>query len=84
MQTLPFHPNSKTHDHETRIKHNIHNPSKKLRFDRPRIINNCPNSILDKINIHSIQGYSGYKTHFLQTYKENCTIVDCYVCNKYI
>ncbi len=28
-----------------------------VRFDIPRIINNCPNSILDKINNHSIQIY---------------------------
>ncbi len=65
LQTLPFHPNSKTHDHDTRIKHNIHHPTGKhvfakncIRFDIPRIVNNCPISILDKINTHSIQGYS--------------------------
>ncbi len=32
LQTLPFHPNSKTHDHDTRIKHNIHHPRGKQVF----------------------------------------------------
>ncbi len=39
-----------------------------VRFNIPRIVNNCTNSIFNKINTHSC--YSGYiKTHFLQTYK---------------
>ncbi len=79
MHTLPFHPNTKTHDHDTRIKHNIQHPGSKhlfakncVHFDIPRIVNNCPNSILDQINTYSInlQG----KLHY--------SIVDCYVCNK--
>ncbi len=56
MQALPFHPNTRTHDHNTRIKHNIHHPTGKhdfaqhcVRFDIPRIVNDCPNSTLDKI-----------------------------------
>ncbi len=89
LQTLPFHPNAKTHDHDTHLKHHIHPPRGKHAFakncvhcDIPRIVNNCSNSILDKVNTHSMQGYSGYiKTHFLQTYKQNCTIVNCYVCD---
>ncbi len=26
MYSLPFHPNTRTHDHDTCIKHKIHNP----------------------------------------------------------
>ncbi len=26
LQALSFHPNTRTHDHNTRIKHNIHHP----------------------------------------------------------
>ncbi len=74
MQSLPFHPNTRTHDHDTRIKHKIQNPIGKqvftkncVRFDIPKIENNCPNSILDKINTHSLQGLSRYiKTNYLQ------------------
>ncbi len=76
------------YDDDTHIKHKIHNPIGKhvftkncLRFDIPKIVNNCPNSILDKINTQSLQGFSGYiKTNYLQCYLENCTIMDCYVC----
>ncbi len=67
MQTLQFQPNTKTHDHDTHIKDNIHHPRDKhvfaincVHFDILRIVNNCPNSMLDKINTHIIQGYSGY------------------------
>ncbi len=89
LQSLPFNPNTETHYHSTRIQHDIHQPLSKhvfgkncVRFDIPMTINNCPNSILDKINTHSLQGFSRYiKAHFLESYKENCTIVDCYVCN---
>ncbi len=57
-------------------KNNIHHPIDKhafakncVRFDIPRIVNNCPNCIIDKINTHSLQGFSGYiKAHFLQSY----------------
>ncbi len=42
-------------------------------------------SILDKINTHSLQGYSGcIKSHYLQIYQENCTMMDCYVCKNWI
>ncbi len=52
-----------------------------VRFDIPKIVNNCRNSILDKINTHSLQGFSGYlKTNYLQCYLENCTIMVRYVC----
>ncbi len=55
-----------------------------VRFDIPRSVNNCSNSILDKINTHSLQGFSGYiKTNYLQCYQENYTIMDCYVCKNY-
>ncbi len=26
LKALPFHPNTRTHDHNTCIKHNIHHP----------------------------------------------------------
>ncbi len=89
LQALPFQINTRTYDHNTCIKHNIHHLIAKhifakncVRFGIPRIGNDCPNSILDKINTHSLHGFSVYiKIHFLQSYQENCTIVDYYVCN---
>ncbi len=32
LQTLPFHPNTKTHDHDTCIKYHIHHPKGKHVF----------------------------------------------------
>ncbi len=32
LQTLPFHSNTRTHDHDTCIKHNIHHPIGKRDF----------------------------------------------------
>ncbi len=89
LQSLPFQPNTETHDHATRIQHNIHHPMSKhafakncIRSDIPITVNNSPNFILDKIYTHSLQGFTSYiKAHILQSYQENCTIVDCYVCN---
>ncbi len=34
LQSLPFHPNTRTHDHEIRIKHKIHNPIGKHVFTK--------------------------------------------------
>ncbi len=86
LQALPFHPNTRTHDHNTEIKDNIHHPNGKhdftkhcVPFDIPRI--DCPNSVLDTIVTHSLHDFSGYiKAHCLNAYQEDCTIVDCYVC----
>ncbi len=85
MQALPFHPNTQTHDHNTGTKNNGKHAFAKncVRFDIPRIVNDCPNCIIDKINTHILQGFTGYiKAHFLQSYQDNCYIVDCYLCKK--
>ncbi len=34
LQSLPFHPNTRTHDHDTLIKHKIHNPNAKHAFTK--------------------------------------------------
>ena len=89
LQSLPFHPNTETHDHATRIQHELHQPMSKHTFAKNCIrshisvtVNNAPNSILDKIYTPSLQGFSGYiKVQLLQSYQVTCTIVDCYVCN---
>ncbi len=48
--TREIHPNTQPPDHNTRAKNNIHQPIGKhafakicVRFDIPRIVNNCPN-----------------------------------------
>ncbi len=67
LQALPLHPNTRTYDHNTCIKHNIHHPIAKHIFAKscvcfgiPRIVNYCPNSILEKINTYSLHSFSVY------------------------
>ncbi len=76
LKSLPFSPNSDIHDNETRIQHNIHELKSRndyakqcIRFDLPKVINNTPRQMLDKIHTHSLQGFSGYiKQHILNSY----------------
>lgn len=86
---LPFHPNSDTHDYNTRQVDDIHQPLAKhdyaklsLRFDLPRIVNDTPEIILDKIFTHSLDGFTWYtKQYIINSYQENCTINNCYICS---
>ncbi len=88
LQTMPFHFNTDTHNHATRIQYNIHQPRANheyakqcIRYDLPMVINSTQINILEKIHTHSLHGFAGYiKQHFLQSYQESCTIVNCYVC----
>ncbi len=88
LQYQLFHPNSEIHDHATQILHKIHQPickhafaPKLYSFGDRLIVSNCPNSIFDKIHTQSLQGFSGFiKAHVLQSYQDNYTLVDCYVC----
>ncbi len=74
------------------IQHKIHQPMSNHLFakncicvDIPMTVNNAPNCIIDKIYTHSLQGFSRYtKGHILQSYQENCNIVDCYICTSNI
>ena len=90
FQNMPFTTNVHQHGHHTRQIHKIHQPfaghdfaKRCLRFYLPRIINNSPDFILDKVDTHSLQGYSLYiKKYMLKNYQGTCTIVNCYVCSK--
>ncbi len=64
LKSLPFHPNTRTHDHHSRIKHKINNPIRKhvftkncVWFDIPKIVNNCPNSTLDKQTLTAFRAF---------------------------
>ncbi len=67
LQNLSFQRNTKSHDHATRIQHNIHQPKTNhvcakycVLFDVPSVINNSPKAIIDKIDAHSLQGFTRY------------------------
>ena len=49
----------------------------------PRVMNQMPKNIKDKIYTHSFIGYKLYiKNFLLNRYETNCTIPNCYVCTK--
>ena len=90
FQNMPFTSNSQIHRHHTRQIHDIHQPLAKhdfakkcLRVYLPRTINNTSDSILDKINTHSLQGFSMYiKRYLLKNYQDTCMIQNCYICSR--
>ena len=90
FQNLPFTPRILLHEHNTRQIQDIQQPIAKhefakkcLRYYLPRTVNNTPDSILDKVNTHSLQGYSWYiKRHMLQNYQSACLIENCYICSR--
>ena len=87
---MPFNANTATHNYSTRQQHAIHHPfarhdyaQKCLRFDLPHVINNTPPIILDKVQTHSLSGFSWYiKQFILNSYQEACNIVNCYICTR--
>ena len=47
-----------------------------------KTVDSVPASIRLKVNIHSLQGFSGYcKSNFISKYAGVCQIRNCYVCN---
>ena len=54
-----------------------------IRFTIPELVTQMPNCIIDKISTHSIQGLSNYaKKYLLNQYQENCSLQNCYICNR--
>ena len=90
LQNMPFISNFYRHEHNTRHAQDIHRSLAKhefakkcIRFHLPHVINSTPNIILDKINTHSLQGFAYYiKKYMLQSYQEQCTLENCYICSR--
>ena len=88
FQKWKLFPNCDVHKHDTRNKHELytyrikHEFAKKcLRHNLPLILNNNPHTVKDKISTHSMQGFVQYvKHHLLRSYRETCTISNCYTC----
>ena len=84
-----FLTNSNIHEHNTRQRNRLHiartshkYADKCIRHSIPKTVNNTDNIILDKINTHSMQGFSKYiKITCIQNYKDTCDILNCYICN---
>ncbi len=89
LQNLRISPATDTHDYANRTKHNIqlmktdHEYAKHcIHVNLPKVINSTLSEILDKIHSYSLQGFAGYiKLKCIKSYKETCSIVNCYICS---
>ena len=53
-----------------------------LKLNITNIVNGTPDIILDKIDTHSLNGFTNYvKLFLLQTYQDTCTVPNCYICS---
>ncbi len=63
-----------------RLKHEY--SSYCIRYHMPFILNKRSPEIINKIDNHSLQGFSKYsKIKILELYNQYCTIQNCYICN---
>ena len=80
---------SRMHTHETRQKNYIHiagtrttSAKQCIRQYIPTVLTSIPTLVSDKITTHSYAGFSRYaKQYFIQLYKYECVISNCYICS---
>ena len=80
---------SRMHSHETRQKNYIHiagtrttSAKQCIRQYIPTVLTSIPTLVSDKITTHSYAGFSKYaKQYFIQLYKYECVISNCYICS---
>ena len=85
-----FTPVALTHNYSTRFRRLTDLPQSKtttgsncIRYTLPKHLTTTPACIKEKVATHSPQGFSNYiKQYLLNQYNENCTIVNCYICNQ--
>ncbi len=81
--------NNSIHEYNTRQGNKLHTERTKhkyadkcIRHSIPKTVNSTSNNILDKINTHSMQGFSKYiKNIYIENYNITCAIQNCYICN---
>lgn len=84
-----FHMNQEHHEYDTRGKdklkiNRVHHAFAQysLYYEIPKLVNSLSSPIYNKLYTHSFQGFKNYvKLSMLSSYKRNCDIVNCYVCN---
>ena len=83
-----FQRNSDIHTFNTRNRHKLHlypfrNATTKncIRFHIPNVINNIPIQVIEKVDTHSLSGFSHYvKLYLIAQYPLECFIQNCYIC----
>ena len=84
-----FHRNIDIHDHNTRNRGQLHlfqfnnsTTQNCIRFNIPNLINNFPSNVKEKIETHSLSGFTRYlKMYLIGKYQVECYIDNCYICN---
>ena len=82
---------SSNHSYNTRGKHSSRSQMPKklftsrcIRFFIPNLLKNTSTNILSKTHTHSIGGFSNYvKNFFISSYKSDCIVANCYICEQY-
>ena len=81
--------NQSTHNYNTRNRNVTHisqantaSASMSIRYNIPKIIQEVPNCILDKVATHSINGFCLYaKNYIISSYSMDCSKDNCYICS---
>ncbi len=90
LYNLPFVQNADRHNRFTVARENLYMMRPKheygrycIRYRIPLIVNESPPAIINKIDTHSLEGFSKYiKINILESYNKDCTIQNCKVCNR--
>jgi len=90
LQTMVFPMNKDFHDKNTRGKLGFRLPNKKcgltfskIKYKIPKFRNHLSSTLKEKLLDRRINiSKSYYKKTILETYKENCTDRNCYVCKE--
>ncbi len=58
-------------------------PKNCIRDSLPKIVNDAPKCITDKVETHSLQSFGNYaKQYMLKSYNFTCLIEQCYICSR--
>ncbi len=87
LQSLPLQHNQDIHSHNTRSCKTIHQLKTNheyakncIRNSLPKIVNDAPKCITDKIETHSLQRFGNYaKQYMLKSYNFTCFTEQCYI-----
>ena len=90
FQSIKFIQRTECHDYPTRSRFMLQISKtrtklaeKSIRYTIPKLVNDTTPVILDKIFIHSLQGFCFYiKTNFIDSYSYDCNIENCYICHR--
>ena len=85
-----FQRNADFHIHDTRNRNRVYlaginneTTRKCIRVHIPNLINNLPANVKEKLDTHSLPGFTHYvKMYYIGRYSTECSIRNCYICNR--